>query len=154
MTPRIEIVKIYRTIDGCTFATYDEAKRYADMYDRVKEAEKSTLGERTKDVKDGRDTQNHTLEQVAEYRKRIFELAAEYIPEYRDTLLRCGEGLAHISHAERIVIDYEIKMFRDALYRLSCISEETGIEYQQPFYVKYPERWTLEFIRIRNHRRK
>ena len=132
---------VYQCDDGTRFNRILDAQKYDKYYNKLHFVEESLLGERPDDVDKGRTSIEHSVEDVIEYRKEICRIAGEYIPEYEKMLNECGEGTRDISHAERIVSDYNVQMLSAAFFRLSCINKETGIEYQQPFYAIHPEKW-------------
>ena len=56
-----------------------------------------------------------------------------------ETFIECGNGVRRISHAERIISDYHIRVLNIAFSRLATISEKTFREYQQSYYANHEE---------------
>ena len=137
----IRTVVVYQCEDGTRFNRISDAQKYDKYYNKLHFVEESLLGKRSDDVEEGLASMEHPVEKVVAYRKEICRLAGEYIPVYKKMFSECGEGIRHISHAERIVSDSDNQMLNVAFYRLSCINQETGVEYQQPFFANHPEKW-------------
>ena len=138
---------IYECTDGTRFDYKDKAERYEHYYQLIQEANNMYLGANSRPINPGVTWRiQHNVESVKAFRKRICELAAEYIPEWKKEFLECATGERHISHAIRLVSDYNVEMFHsNAFFRLECIDENTGYEYQQPFYAAHPDEWEKDY---------
>ena len=132
---------IYETNDGTRFDRKPDAEKYEVMASRITIAEKKYLGKRTKAVERGSAYLQHNPESINMFKKDICEIAADYIPGYKNVFLECGKGIRHISHAERVIGDYGLNALLAAFFRLSCINNETGREYSQPYYAAHPGEW-------------
>lgn len=136
----IKEINIYECTDGTRFDIIEDAEKYQLLCNNLKEAE-IYLNDRTKQCENGIEYVQQSKEQVERYRKRIFNLAAEYIPSFSKTFIECGNGTRHISHAERIISDYNNQALNRAVFRLSCTSSDTFREYQQPYYAYHEGQW-------------
>lgn len=137
-------IVIYQCEDGTRFDEEIDAARYEDMSERLSMVERLYLGVRDEKKMYAKEPLRHDLSNVMSFKENILKAAAEYIPKYKKLLLECASGSLHISHAQRIIGDYNLKMFDEAFFRLNCIDMNTGIEYTQPYYASHPEEW-IEF---------
>ena len=138
-------ITIYETEDGTRFDNKSKAERYETLATNLNAVALKYLGVRTKKCDNGAEALSHTIKDVQNYKKEICLLAAEYIPSFAKTFEECGDGTRHISHAERIVSDYNVKALDYAFFRLCCINEVTGDEYSQPYYAIHPEEWKKDY---------
>lgn len=77
-------------------------------------------------------------------RKRILNICALEMPYWARIIQECANGLRHISHASRIICDYDNQCFTSALNRLQCIDFTNGKEFGQPYYVSHQDEVTNE----------
>ena len=137
-------IKIYQCEDGTRFNNEYEAAKYEECSKHMDAIEMGYLGVRCEKELHERVPKQHSLAKVQLFKEEICKAAAEYIPEWEKIFLECADGSRHISHAQRIISDYNLKMFDAAFFRLACIDMNTGIEYEQPYYALHPEEW-IEF---------
>lgn len=137
----IKKIEIYECGDGTRFDDEERAQRYEDTRVELRAVERKYLGPRAEEVKRGKGTQEHPIENVIAYRKEICRIAGEYIPSSKWVFDGCGDGTRHISHANRVVSDCDVKMLDVAFFRLNCINLSSGREYEQPYYALHPEEW-------------
>ena len=67
-----------------------------------------------------------------------------HLDVYKRQIQECANGLRHISHASRIICDYDNQCFTSALNRLQCIDFTNGKEFGQPYYVSHQDEVTNE----------
>lgn len=132
-------IEIYQCEDGTRFDKENEALEYESYAARAKEIE-SRL------VNIGRELNgNEYIQQdpavVKKAKYDFLTLVAERLPEWKDWATQCRDGIRHISHIGRVISDYGIRWMRHLDFRLSCI-DESGREYQQPYYKNHPEEAT------------
>lgn len=137
-------ITIYQCQDGTEFHEKTEAARYEYMAARLSAIESYYLGVRDEKMLRVREPKRHDISKVQSFKEKICRAAAEYLPKWKKIFIECADGSRHISHAERIISDYNLRMFDRAFFRLSCIDKNTGIEYEQPYYALHPEEW-VEF---------
>lgn len=131
-------IKVYKCSDGTRFDNKDEADKYFALCEEIKKYEKK-LNPRTEDCEQAKGYVQQNEGIVNEYKKNICEAAAKQIPYFAKTFIECGNGTRHISHSERIISDYHIRVLSNAFSRLATISEKTFREYQQPYYANHED---------------
>jgi hypothetical protein len=72
-------------------------------------------------------------------RKQILNICALEFPYWERIIKECGYGLRHISHASRIIYDYDYRCLVSALNRLECIDFTNGKEFGQPYFVSHQD---------------
>lgn len=132
-------ITIFQTNDGTRFDRKSDAEKYETLATTLEAIACKYLGIRTKKCEEGTEVLYHSIKDVQNYKKEICLQAAQYIPSFKKTFEECGTGTRHISHAERIISDYNVKALNYAFFRLRCINEVTGGEYSQPYYAIHPE---------------
>ena len=127
----------WRTEDGKIFDTPEEAQAHETLVGRVKEIT-AALGERSRDILNGRGYVQHDPKIVKKIKKGFYELALEQ------------QGFKDAESDEHIPNEYFIGRYLDNsnsfLYsvwnRLQCI-DKLGREFDQQYYVNNPEKATL-----------
>lgn len=141
----IKAIVIYECLDGTRWNTKEEAKKYAELYDRIEEIS-LYLSSNTSKYIGSQKYIPQDKEKVLLYKTEILKLAAEYIPNWGKYFNECITGERHISHASRIIDDCEYPKLQSAFFRLSCISETTYIEYDQPYYADHEDVFIENYI--------
>lgn len=142
---KIQSVIIYECLDGTRWNTREEAKKYADLYDDIEDIYSKYLSSDTSKYVENQKYIPQDKEKCIEYKTKILELAAKYIPYYEKQFNQCITGERHISHAERYVDDSQYPKLREAFFRLACISENY-IEYDQPYYADHEDVFIENYI--------
>ena len=132
-------ITVYECSDGTRFDSEAKAEKYDNLLSKLKDIESKYLG---KSPNGNTYTKQHNLEDVHQYKLAICKAAAEYFPRYAKVFEECGIGTRHMSHAQYYIQDYNATALLQAFYRLECIDEKSGIEYEQPYYATHPEEWT------------
>lgn len=134
-------ITVYQCEDGTRFDKENEALGYESYAARAKAIESQL-------VSIGRELNgNEYIQQdpavVKKAKYDFLTLVAQRLPKWKDWAIGCRDGIRHISHIQRIICDYNIKWMQNLDFRLSCI-DESGREFQQPYYVNHPEEATIK----------
>ena len=134
----IKEVTIYVGTDGSRFETIKEAERYEALYEKCEKI-MGQLRVREKD---------YAVRQDINLVKKVFaefmDLCCKTIPLYKYTFTGVKNGDVHPIWAQRVITDYGARCLENAFYRFDCINMESGIEYEQPYYVNHESEWKLE----------
>ena len=131
----IREVTIYETSDGSQFDTRNEAEEYEMLCEKCEK-----IMSQLHPHEDNSAVQQD-VELVKKAYKEFMELCAETMPSFKDIFLKTADGIAHPSHAERIIGDYDFKCLCDADFRFICTNMVSGIEYEQPYFVEHESEW-------------
>ena len=91
----------------------------------------------------------HNKENVREAFEEFMKICAETIPVYASTFLECADGKRHCSHViENTDIYGNFRVFVRTADYFRCIDFETGIEYDQPYFVYNPDKFKGRIVNI------
>ena len=131
----IKEVIIYETSDGSQFDTRNESENYEALYENCQ----TIMGQLRPHEEYGAVQQD--IELVKKAFNKFMDLCAEIIPKHKKTFIGTKDGSIDKSWAYRIISDYDIKCLADAFFRFNCINMVSGVEYEQPYYVKHESEW-------------
>ena len=132
----MEEITIYKAIDGTRFDSKADCEYYesicknvSDIMARLRPSEEvsSCIAIR------------QDIDVVKEVKQDFFLVCAEAIPSFSQWFKEVADGTRHISHAGRILSDYskDFPILYATYFRLECISETSGIEYEQPYFANH-----------------
>ena len=132
----MEEIVIYKAVDGTRFDSKGDCEYYESVIDNVNNI-MSRL--RPNDEISSNVAIRQDSDVVIEVKQDFFLLCAEVIPSYKQLFSEVANRIRHISHAERILSDYsnDFPILYATYFRLECISETSGIEYEQPYFAKH-----------------
>ena len=131
----IKEIMIYETTDGCRFNTEKEAEKYESLYEKCEKI----MSQLRPHIDIGAVQQN--IESVKRAFNEFMDLCADAIPSYKKTFIGVKEGNIHLSWAQRVISDYGIDCLLNTFFRFSCTNMISGVEYEQPYYVKHESEW-------------
>lgn len=131
----IKEVIIYEASDGSRFDTRKEAERCEILY------EKCQMIMRQLRPRIEHSAVQQDVEKVKKAFAKFMDLCAEAIPECKKTFIGVKDGSINQSWAYRLISDYNIKCLNGVFFRFNCINMTSGIEYEQPYYVKHESEW-------------
>ena len=137
---------IYIADDNSRFADKNDCIHYEHLCAEV-EAAMSLLKPRPNEgcaFENGSGYLQQHIQTCKLVRKRILNICALEMPYWARIIQECANGLRHISHASRIICDYDNQCFTSALNRLQCIDFTNGKEFGQPYYVSHQDEVTNE----------
>ena len=134
--------KYYVTDDGSEFDTYKKAQEYEKLYEKCKMI-MSQLNEEP--------TEKYAIQHDIVIIKKAYEdfmnLCGKIIPSYKYVFDDTANGKAHPSYASRIISDFDYECLCHADYRFRCMNMNSGIEYEQPYYVTHENEWKGKILR-------
>ena len=130
----------YVTDDGSEFDNYKDAQEYEALYEKCEK-----IMSQLKPYVE-RKAVRQDIGTVKKAYKEFMELCAETMPSFKDIFLKTADGIAHPSHAERVIGDYDFKCLCEADFRFMCTNMDSGIEYEQPYYVNHQNEWKGEIL--------
>jgi hypothetical protein len=130
----------YVTDDGSEFDNYKDAQEYETVYQRCEE-----IMSQLNPYVDGK-VIRQDIETVKKAYKEFMGLCGEIIPQHKWVFDGVINGTIHQSHAERVLSDYDIECLCRAVYRFMCTNMDSGIEYEQPYYVNHQNEWKGEIL--------
>ena len=96
---------------------------------------------------------NHAVQQDLQEVRSAFNkfmlLCARVIPLFARHFEEVADGTRHPSHAWRILSDYsyDYPVLHKVWSRFECISQTSGIEYEQPYYTQHENEFKGEIIK-------
>lgn len=132
----MEEITIYKAVDGTRFDSKGDCEYYESVIDNVNNI-MSRL--RPNDEISSNVAIRQDSDVVKEVKQDFFLLCAEVILSYKQLFREVANSIRHISHAGRVLSDYSHKfpILYDLYFRLECISETSGIEYEQPYFANH-----------------
>ena len=127
---------IYVACDGTRFDTKKECLDYEKIFVDI---EKIINKLKPNDEVSYKVAIKQNIDNVKLVKKEFFLYCAKIISSYKTWFTEVANGTRHISHAGRILSDYSNqypKLYK-AYYRLECINEVSGIEYEQIYYAHH-----------------
>jgi len=132
----MEGIRIYIAVDGTRFDSKGNCEYYESVIDNV-----NNIMSRLRPNKEvsSRIAIRQDVDVVREVKQDFFLICAEVIHSYSQLFKEVACGTRHISHAGRILSDYskDFPILYDSYFRLECINDCSGIEYQQPYFVNH-----------------
>lgn len=124
--------------NGKRFDTYEEALKYEKLCKKV-DGIMSQLLPRTKEIEKGTDFNKHNKETLNGCFKAFCKECAKQIPDWEAWFTETANGIRHLSHIGRILSDYscDFPCLYSAYHRFCCTDFNTGVEFQQPYYVTH-----------------
>ena len=129
----MEEITIYIAVDGTRF----DSKGNCEYYESICKNVSNVMGRlRQNNEVSSRIAIRQDIDVVREVKQDFFLICAEVIHSYSQWFKEVADGTRHISHAGRILSDYsnDFPILYNAYFRLECISETSGIEYEQPYF--------------------
>ena len=83
--------------------------------------------------------------------KDLMELCIEEFPQLDGRVFKeVASGQRHISHANYLLQEYsdQYPTLRRLFYRFLCIDMNTGIEYEQSYFAKYPQDFNGKVLKL------
>lgn len=147
----MEEIIIYKCEDGTRFDRKEDAKNYDDICERIKRI-MIPMGERTVDCSRGREYINHDIIVVKDTLNKFLIECSEIVTfNYgKEQLIECANGTRHISHAEYIISQSNIKVLKEAMFRFECTNMKSGREYQQPYFAMHEEEFEERIRKYNN----
>ena len=144
MVKRVIVYEAY----GKRFDEYDDALKYEYLYEEVEKI-MSDLPPRSKAVENGTGVVKHDVSTLNKCLKAFCNICAEHITPFKQWFIDVVNDDLHISHIGRILSDYrsDFPILYKTYYRFDCIDFETGIEFQQPYYVIHQDEF---FSQLKN----
>lgn len=144
MVKRVVVFEAY----GKRFDKYNDAVKYENLYEEVEKI-MSYLPPRSEAVENGTGVVKHDVSTLNKCLKAFCNICAEHITPFKEWFIDVINGARHMSHVGRIISDYssEFPILQRTCYRFACIDFETGIEFQQPYYVTHQDEF---FSRLKN----
>lgn len=138
---------------GKRFDKKEDAMAYEKLHEEVDEL-MAAMAPRTQLVEDGLECIRHCADTVKACFKIFCDICKNAIPLHQRIFDEVREGVRHRSHAEYILSDYsqDFPVLRDTLYRFACIDFETGLEFQQPYFVKNQEEYFEIIEKYKSHK--
>lgn len=132
----MEEITIYKAVDGTRFDRKADCEYYESIYKNVSNI-MSRL--RPNDEISSNVAIRHDSDVVVEVKEDFFLLCAEVIPSYKQLFSEVANRIRHISHAGRVLSDYshDFPILYDSYFRLECINDCSGVEYEQPCFVNH-----------------
>lgn len=129
-------ITIYEAIDGTRFNSKGDCEYYESVIDNVNNI-MSRL--RPNDEISSNVAIRQDSDLVIEVKQDFFLLCAEVIPSCKQLFSEVANRIRHISHAGRVLSDYShnFPVLYDSYFRLECISDFSGVEYEQPYFVNH-----------------
>lgn len=131
----MKVKKMY-DVEGKLFASKEEAQRYEHLCQRTRKV-MSILKPRTEQVEKGLSYIKQDITNVQTALELFMEVCGDVIPDYKNIFIQVAEGTRHISHASRIIGDYDYPCLKNAMFRFLCINKETVYEFQQPYFATH-----------------
>lgn len=130
----MEEITFYKAVDGTMFDIKGDCEYYESVIDNVNNI-MSRL--RPNDKISSNVAIRQDSDVVIEVKQDFFLLCAEVIPSYKQLFSEVANRIRHISHAGRVLGDYSHKfpILYDSYFRLKCINDCSGVEYEHPYLV-------------------
>ncbi len=134
---------------GKRFDEYNDALKYEYLYEEVEKI-MSDLPPRSEAVENGTDVVKHDVSTLNKCLKAFCNICAEHITPFKQWFIDVVNGDLHISHIGRILSDYrsDFPILYKTYYRFDCIDFETGIEFQQPYYVTHQDEFFSQLKKL------
>lgn len=132
----MEEITIYKSIDGTRFDSKADCEYYESVIDNVNKI-MSRLIPNDEIASNVAIRQNPDV--VIEVKQDFFLLCAEVIPSYKQMFREVAYRIRHTSHAGRVLSDYshDFPILYDSYYRLECINDCSGVEYEQTYFADH-----------------
>ena len=129
----MEEITIYKAVDGTRFDSKVDCEYYESVIDNMNNI-MSRL--RPNDEISSRVAIRQDSDVVKEVKYDFFLLCAEVIPSNKQLFIEVANGIRHISHAGYVLSDYShvFPILYDFYFRLQCINDCSGVEYEQPYF--------------------
>lgn len=125
----------YVTDDGSEFESRKEAEQYECLCEKCEKI-MSQLRPRC----DGPAVRQDAATVKKAYHE-FLEFCATVIPSHKDLFLKTISGEAHPSWAERVLSESGFDCLTNASFRFMCTNMNSGIEYEQPYFVNHEKEW-------------
>lgn len=132
----MEKITIYKAVDGTRF----DRKADCEYYESICKNVNNVMGRlRQNNEVSIRIAIRQGVDVVREVKQDFFLICAEVIPSFSQQFKEVADGTRHISHAGRVLSDYskDFPILYEAYFRLECIGETSGIEYEQPYFANH-----------------
>lgn len=129
-------ITIYESNDGTRF----DKKADCEYYESICKNVNNVMGRlRQNNEVSIRIAIRQDIDVVREVKQDFFLICAEVIHSFSQWFKEVADGTRHISHAGRILSDYnnDFPILYGAYFRLECISETSGVEYEQPYFANH-----------------
>lgn len=129
-------ITIYQAIDDTRFDSNSACEYYESIYENVNKlmARLRPNGYVSRCIAIRQD-----VDVVREVKEDFFLICAEVIPSFSQLFKEVAHGVRRESHAGQILSDYEkdYPILYSAYYRVECINEMSGVEYEQPYFAEH-----------------
>lgn len=136
----VDWITVYQASDGKRFDDLHDAENYEYIYQRCQEI----LGELRPNETKGKTmaVRQHVYAVKSAFRK-LMELCCDVLYKHKRVFRGVANGQYHRSHAARILSDYsnDYPCLQKAFFRFECINMESGLEYNQPYFVEHEDEW-------------
>lgn len=132
----MEEITIYKAVDGTRFDSKYDCEYYESVIDNVNNI-MSRL--RPNDEISINVAIRQDSDVVIKVKQDFFLLCADVIPSYKQLFSEIAYRTRHISHAGRVLSDYsdDFPILYGSYFRLDCINDCSGVEYQQPYFANH-----------------
>lgn len=139
-------VTMYVAEDGAEFRKKENCELYEAQLLRGKQIIEDL---RPNDMVDSDTAIRQDPNKVKEAWKRLYAAAHEFFPYHNDLIEKVEKGHSHHSWLGRMLDDCDDygKIYK-AYCRLSCISDISTVEYEQPYYANNPDEFNGKVIDI------
>ena len=132
----MEEITIYKAVDGTRFDSKGDCEYYESVIDNV-----NNIMSRLRPNKEvsSRIAIRQDVDVVREVKQDFFLICSEVIHSYSQLFKEVAYGTRHISHAGRILSDCskDFPILYDSYFRLECINDCSGVEYEQPYFANH-----------------
>lgn len=134
----MEIKKIVKTTfecsDGSIFEDIKTAEKYVELYNALSDVANTYL---YNNKTEGKNYIQQTSENVDKFIYNVCVLAAAYLPSHSDYFNRFYNREINMGQLWNSLSNiHDVKAINKALYRISCISNITYKEYNEPYLTK------------------
>lgn len=139
-------ITIYECEDGSRFDNRKEAAKYDKVFETINEIMKP-LGEPVTESYSAKQRDKDAVETAV---KDFMQLCAWCIPDWKETF----EKVDDLEDAQRYIVGRVLSDYRNeweclakAFFRLSCISLNSYIEYEQPYWTSHEDEYQEELLK-------
>lgn len=132
----MEEITIYKAIDGTKF----DSKADCEYYESIcKNISNILVRLRPSEEVSSRIAIRQDIDVVRQVKQDFFLICAEVIHSFSQRFKEVADNTMHISHVGRILSDYSknFPILYATYFRLECISETSGVEYEQPYFANH-----------------
>ena len=136
----IKEVLRFETTDGSVFSKRKDAEKYEELYERCEKI-MSPLRPH-----EDYGAVRQDIDTVKKAFAEFMGLCGDVIPNWKELFDKTATGEAHPSHAARVISDYGFDCLSSANFRFMCTNMNSGIEYEQPYFVSHEDEWRKKIL--------